>query len=107
MGIVASMFLIAVGAIMRFAVTMQGHGFNVHTAGAVLMIIGIVGAILSIAFWASWGGFGRTRRTYRRTTVVAAQPPIVYAQPPTTVYTQPTTPVYGEPTTGTVYREIR
>jgi hypothetical protein len=74
MGIVASMFLIAVGAIMRFAVTMQGHGFNVHTAGVVLLIIGIVGALLSIAFWASWGGLGRYRRTYRPATVIAEQP---------------------------------
>ena len=52
------MFLIAAGAVMRFAVTMQGHGFNVHTTGVVLMIVGAIGAVLSIAFWASWGGFG-------------------------------------------------
>jgi len=58
MGIVTSMFLIAAGAIMRFAVTVQGHGFNVHTTGVVLMIVGAAGAVLSIAFWASWGGFG-------------------------------------------------
>jgi hypothetical protein len=56
------MFLIAAGAIMRFAVTVQGHGFNVHTTGVVLMIVGAVGAVLSIAFWASWGGFGHHRR---------------------------------------------
>ena len=59
MGIAVSMLLIAVGAIMRFAVTVKGHGFNVGTTGMVLMIIGIVGAVLSIAFWASWGGFSR------------------------------------------------
>ena len=47
MGIVASLFLIAVGGIMRFAVAIAGHGFNIHTAGAVLMIIGVLGAILS------------------------------------------------------------
>jgi len=69
MGIVTSMFLIAVGAIMRFAVTMRGHGFNVHTAGMVLMIVGAIGAVLSIAFWASWGGFGPNHRTIRRTVV--------------------------------------
>ena len=62
MGIVVSMFLIAAGAIMRFAITVKGHGFNVGTAGMVLMVVGIIGAVLSIAFWASWGGFDRTGR---------------------------------------------
>ena len=51
------MLLIAVGAIMRFAVTVQGYGFNVHTTGVILIVMGIVGAILSIVYWASWGGF--------------------------------------------------
>jgi hypothetical protein len=59
MGIVVSLLLIAAGAIMRFAVSAQGTGWNVHTAGVVLMLVGAVGAVLSIAYWASWGGFGR------------------------------------------------
>ncbi len=75
MGIVTSMFLIAAGAIMRFAVTVQGHGFNVHTTGVVLMIVGAVGAVLSIAFWASWGGFGHYRRSAVQRTVVTTQSP--------------------------------
>lgn len=58
MGIVVSLLMIAVGAIMRFAVTVEGNGFNVGTAGMVLMLVGAFGAVLSIAFWASWGGFG-------------------------------------------------
>jgi hypothetical protein len=73
MGMVASMFLIAVGAIMRFAVTAQGKGFSVHTTGVVLMIVGIVGALLSIVYWASWGGFGHGRRR-GQTTVLNGQP---------------------------------
>ena len=77
MGIVTSMFLIAAGAIMRFAVTAQGHGFNVHTAGVVLIIVGVIGALLSIGFWASWGGFGHSGR---RGTVVASQPTVVSGQ---------------------------
>jgi hypothetical protein len=59
MGIVVSMLMIAAGAIMRFAVTAQGHGFSVHTTGDVLMVVGAICAVLSIAYWASWGGFGR------------------------------------------------
>jgi hypothetical protein len=65
MGITTSLFLIAAGAIMRYAVTAQASTFNVHTVGVILMIVGIVGALLSIVFWASWGGFGR-RTVIRR-----------------------------------------
>ena len=57
MGIVISMLAITAGAIMRYAVSAQGQGFNVHTTGMVLMVVGVIGAVLSIAFWASWGGF--------------------------------------------------
>jgi hypothetical protein len=56
---------------MRFAVTAQGHGFNVHTTGVVLLIVGAIGALLSIGFWASWGGFGHTGR---RAVLVNSQP---------------------------------
>lgn len=59
MGIGLSLLLVMAGAIMRFAVTVQGHGFNMHTTGVILMIVGAVGVLLSIVFWASWGGFGR------------------------------------------------
>ena len=59
MGIALSLLLVAAGAIMRFAVTVQGHGFNVHTTGLILMAVGGVGVLLSLVFWASWGGFQR------------------------------------------------
>ncbi|MEY2450160.1 MAG: hypothetical protein QOH79_3636 [Acidimicrobiaceae bacterium] len=58
MGTVVSLLMIAAGAIMRFAVTVEGNGFNVGTASMVLMVVGAIGAVLSIAFWVSWGGFG-------------------------------------------------
>jgi len=70
MGLVVSLVLIAAGAIMRFAVTTQASGWNVHTAGMVLMVVGAIGAVLSIAYWASWGGFGRARRVDDVHTVV-------------------------------------
>lgn len=71
MGIVVSLLMIAAGAIMRFAVTVEGNGFNVGTAGMVLMVVGAIGAVLSIAFWASWGGFGhRGGGTATQSTVV-------------------------------------
>ena len=70
MGLVVSIILIAAGAIMRFAVTTQASGWNVHTAGAVLMVVGAIGAVLSIIFWASWGGLRRTRTVDDGRTVV-------------------------------------
>jgi hypothetical protein len=70
MGLVVSLILIAAGAIMRYAVTTQANGWNVNTAGMVLMVVGGIGAVLSILFWASWGGFSRTRQIDDGRTVV-------------------------------------
>jgi hypothetical protein len=58
MGIGASLVLFAIGAILRFAVTVTTPGFNVHTIGVILMIVGGIGFLISLAFWSSWGGFG-------------------------------------------------
>ncbi len=68
MGIGTSILLFAVGAILRFAVTVTTTGFNLHTIGVILMIVGAVGLVISLFFWNSWGGFGgggyrRQRRT--------------------------------------------
>jgi hypothetical protein len=92
MGIVVSMVLITAGAVMRFAVSAQAQGFNVHTTGMVLMVMGVIGALLSIGFWASWGGFGgmgrRSTATGVSATVVSSQPRAVTSTavtPPRTV----------------------
>lgn len=70
MGITFSILLIAAGAIMRWAVEVSStDGFNIHTAGLILFIVGIVGAVLSLAFWSSWGGV-RTRRDVVRDVVI-------------------------------------
>ncbi|MEY2469268.1 MAG: hypothetical protein QOF21_1966 [Actinomycetota bacterium] len=61
MGIGTSIFLFAVGAILRFAITVNNTtGFNLHTIGNILMIVGAVGALFSLIFWSSWGGFTRS-----------------------------------------------
>ena len=52
MRIGASMFLIAVGAILRFALDTNHHnthGFNVGTVGVILIIVGAVGLLVTIA----------------------------------------------------------
>ena len=49
-GLVASIIAFAVGAVLDFALTVSPdqHGFNVHTVGVILMIVGVVGAIFSL-----------------------------------------------------------
>ena len=64
-GLVASLIVIAVGAILDFAVTVSPdqHGLNLNTIGVILLIVGIVGAIASVALVA-WGSGGvRRHRT--------------------------------------------
>jgi hypothetical protein len=67
-GLGTSIFLIALGAILRFAVTATVSGINVQTVGTILMVVGVIGLVLSLIFWSSWGaGWGTSRR---RTVVV-------------------------------------
>jgi len=54
--------LIAVGAVLAFAVSVTGHGFNIHTIGIILLVVGAIGALTSMIFWSSWGGVGGSRR---------------------------------------------
>jgi Domain of unknown function (DUF6458) len=62
MGIGVALILIAVGAILAFAVNTEVSGLEVQTIGWILLIVGIAGALLSMVFWSSWGGFGGRRR---------------------------------------------
>ncbi len=59
MGIGTSVFLLAAGAVLAYAVDVQTEGVNLNTVGIILMIVGVIGILLSLAFWNSWGGFGR------------------------------------------------
>jgi Domain of unknown function (DUF6458) len=70
-GIGVSLILIAVGAILTWAVNTEVSGIEIQTIGVILMIVGIAGALLSLVFWSSWGGTGGGRR---RTTYVEDGP---------------------------------
>ncbi|MEY2570483.1 MAG: hypothetical protein QOE63_833 [Acidimicrobiaceae bacterium] len=59
MGLGTSIFLIAAGAILDFAIDKQVNGINLHTVGAILMLVGALGVVLSLIFWNSWGGYHR------------------------------------------------
>ena len=62
MGFGTSLFLIAVGAILTFAVDVDAEGLNLDAEGVNLMIVGVIGLIASMIYWNSWGGFGGRRR---------------------------------------------
>ena len=63
MGLGVSLFLIAVGAILAFAVTATVQGLEIATVGWILMGVGVIGLLLSLVYWASWGGVTRRRET--------------------------------------------
>jgi hypothetical protein len=48
MTIGTSLFLIAVGAILKFAVTAEVSGFDIQTAGVILIVIGIAGLLIGL-----------------------------------------------------------
>ncbi len=62
MGIGTSIFLIAVGAILAWAVNISDTGgFDINTIGVILMVVGLIGLLASFLFWNSFGGFGTGR----------------------------------------------
>ncbi len=88
MKIGAALVLLAVGAILRFAVmTNSTHGISVHTVGDILMIVGAIGLILWFIVWGPWrsrrsGYPGQPayseRRVYTERQVPEGEPPAVY-----------------------------
>jgi hypothetical protein len=63
----AGLALIAIGAILRFAIsTVSTHGVAIHTIGDILMLVGVLGLVLWLVVWAPWA---RNRRPVIRTEV--------------------------------------
>ena len=52
----SSLVLIAVGAILRYAVTATVSGIDLQVVGLVLMIVGVVGLVLSLLWFGAWAG---------------------------------------------------
>lgn len=61
MTIAAALVLFALGAILRFAVTADVSGFDIHVIGVILMIVGAVGFVIALIL----------RFTRRRTDVIS------------------------------------
>jgi hypothetical protein len=74
MGIGAGIFLLALGAVLTFAVNVTTSGFNVHTIGVILMVVGAIGLLLDLFLFAP-----RRRSTIvRDTTYPAATRTVVW-----------------------------
>jgi hypothetical protein len=71
MTIGTSIVLIAIGAVLKWAVTAHVNGFNIQTAGTVLFVVGLVGLVLALVytFWVD------SRRSGYDDTRVARRPP--------------------------------
>jgi hypothetical protein len=76
-----SLFLIAVGAILKFAVTKKFSGVDVGTIGVILMLIGALGLAISL-YW---------MQSRRRTDVIQHSPDGDYG----TTYVTPNDPIDG------------
>jgi hypothetical protein len=72
MTIGAALTLIAVGAILKWAITAHVNGFDIQTAGTVLFVLGLVALPLSL-IWTFWWP-DRARRDETRVT----NPPPTY-----------------------------
>ncbi len=73
MRIGAALVMIAVGAILRFAIAISvTHGLYLQTIGDILMGVGLLGLIVWVIIWAPWAQ-GRCT-TYRQTTATDGRP---------------------------------
>lgn len=71
MTIGGAIFLIAVGAILRYATNVHVEGVSLDTVGLILMIAGIVGLLIGLWQWAVWS------RRSREGDVVVEDRPVV------------------------------
>lgn len=72
-----SIFLIAVGAILFFAVSKSVNGLNLDAVGIVLMIVGGLGLVISVVILATARGRGGSTTVVQGTTPVQRSTTVV------------------------------
>ncbi|MGH3135613.1 MAG: DUF6458 family protein [Gaiellaceae bacterium] len=70
MGIGLSILLVAIGAVLTWAVSAEVSGVDITAVGVILMVVGLVGFVVSLVSWSSWGGFGTREGGGQNTTIV-------------------------------------
>jgi hypothetical protein len=63
MTIGASLLLVAIGAVLKWAVTAHANGFDIQTAGTIIFIVGLAGLPLSLLYTFWWTSRSEPRRT--------------------------------------------
>jgi len=63
-GVGVSLFLLAVGAILVWAVNATVAGVSIVTVGWILMAVGFIGLLLFLLFWGSNSPLHRSRESY-------------------------------------------
>jgi hypothetical protein len=63
----SSLVLIAIGAILRYAISAGVSGVSLPTIGLILMIVGGAGLILSLLYMLTWAPARRADPVYRDT----------------------------------------
>ena len=61
MGIGIGIVLIAVGAVLTWAVTADAEGIDVNVVGVILMVVGLLAVLLSLLFFERWSPVRRRR----------------------------------------------
>jgi uncharacterized membrane protein YedE/YeeE len=69
----SAIFLIAVGAVLRWAVSWEVSGFNIQMAGLIVFLVGILGLVLTLILWYTRRREHVTSRVDRVDTVTTAQ----------------------------------
>src|SRR5919108_6559563 len=67
-----SLFFLAVGAILTFAVETSVSGVDIDTIGVILMVIGLLGMLFTLVLWDSW-----SPRPYRSDDIVVNRRDVV------------------------------
>ncbi len=60
-GVGFSLVLLAIGAVLAFAVNLNSTGVDLNTVGAILMIVGLIGLLLSFLAFADFPIYPRRR----------------------------------------------
>lgn len=72
-----SLFFLAVGAILTFAVETNVSGVDLDTIGVILMVIGLLGMLFALVLWDTW-----SPRGYRNDEVVVGQRDVLIEDEP-------------------------
>jgi hypothetical protein len=77
----SSIFLIALGAILKFAVTATVAGIDLQAAGIILMVVGVMGLVISLALMTVWSDRRRGADVVERDRVVERDPVVERDRP--------------------------